>query len=299
MPIYSQTFDMALRSRGMRYERTLSLPVSRHTFERPDQIFRVNTFGRSTSRSSKRYSNHLRINSVNPILSPPSFSTFTFTHTPKAEAVSTSTPTMEAVSAVGSFPSPMPSFGTGSLGVASYLGSKMSLSSSVKKLLLSAVPGFFGLMGLGQLYEKRRKTGSLFLGAGAALSFFSSWYTILPERIYAFVSGGAAVQPYALTWMARFTGYNATLGEISIMLLAFVPALWALQVYDSISPIAIASQVARASKPMSAGPSIPMAAPMMANADGQKTSKDAEDSVKKLAKDLMKTSSLFSYLWER
>jgi uncharacterized sporulation protein YeaH/YhbH (DUF444 family) len=38
---------------------------------------------------------------------------------------------------------------------------------------------------------------------------------------------------------------------------------------------------------------------MMANADGQKTSKDAEDSVKKLAKDLMKTSSLFSYLWER
>jgi hypothetical protein len=193
----------------------------------------------------------------------------------------------------------MPNFGTGSLGVGSALGSRLSLPSSVKKLLLSAVPGFFGLVGLGQLYEKRRKTGSLFLGAGAALSFFSSWYTILPERIYAFISGGAAVQPYALTWMARFTGYNATLGEISIMLLAFVPALWALQVYDSVSPITIASQVARASKSMSAGPSVPMAAPMMAKADGQKNSKVAEESVKEFAKDLMKTSSLFSYLWER
>jgi hypothetical protein len=175
----------------------------------------------------------------------------------------------------------------------------MSLPSSAKKLLLSAVPGFFGLMGLGQLYEKRRKTGSFFLGAGAALSFFSSWYTILPERIYAFITGSAAAQPYALTWMSRFTGYNATLGEISIMLLAFVPALWALQVYDSISPIGIASQVARASKTTSTGPSVPMAAPMMAKAEVKNTSKDPEESVKKLAKDLMKTRSLVSYLWER
>ena len=290
---------MAFRSRGMHYEHSLSLPVSRHTFERPDQIFRVNSFGRTPSRASRRYSAQMRINSVNPILSPPSISSFTFKQTPKTESVSVSMPIVEAVSAVENFPSPMPNFGTGSQSVGSMLGARLSVSSSVKKLLLSAVPGFFGLMGLGQLYEKRRKTGSLFLGAGAALSFFSSWYTILPERIYAFISGGAAVQPYALTWMSRFTGYNATLGEISIMLLAFVPALWALQVYDSISPIAFASQVARASKPMSVGPSIPMAAPMMAKSEVKETSKVAEESVKKLAKDLMKTSSLFSYLWER
>jgi len=241
----------------------------------------------------------MSINSVNPILSPPSFSSFTFTQTPKAETVSTSTPMQEAVSAVGNFPSPLPSFGPGSLGVGSALPSRMSLPSSAKKLLLSAVPGFFGLMGLGQLYEKRRKTGSFFLGAGAALSFFSSWYTILPERIYAFITGSAAAQPYALTWMSRFTGYNATLGEISIMLLAFVPALWALQVYDSISPIAIAAQVARASKQVGGAPAVPMAAPMMAKAEEKKTSKAPEESVKELAKDLMKTSSLFSYLWER
>jgi len=187
---------------------------------------------------------------------------------------------MQSVSAVGNFPSPLSGMGLGNLGLGSAVGSRLKLPFSMKKMLLSAVPGFFGLMGLGQLYEKRRKTGSLFLGAGALLSVFSSWYTILPERIFAFVTGGAAVAPYSLTWMSRLTGYNTGLGELSIMLLAFIPALWALQLYDSVSPIKVAVQAAR---PLSAAPAIPKALPIATKTNGVKSRAEAEESVKKLA----------------
>ncbi len=291
------TFDMANRPRGLLYERNVSLSVSRHTFTRPDQIFRVGGFGRSTSNSSRRYSSPIKVNSVNPILSPPTIRSFAFTQTPRAEAESAVTPMMQSVSAVGNFPSPLPGLGSGAFGLGSAVSSRLKMSSSLKKMLLSAVPGFFGLMGLGQLYEKRRKTGSFFFGAGALLSIFSSWYTILPERIFSFVSGGAALPPYALTWMSRFTGYNSSLGELSIVLLAFIPALWALQLYDSVSPIMIAVQAA--ARPLSAAPAIPKALPIATKSNGVKSREEAEESVKKLANDLMKTKSLFSYLWER
>jgi hypothetical protein len=168
-------------------------------------------------------------------------------------------------------------------------------------------------MGLGHFYEKRPKRGAFFLGAGAALSIFSSWYTILPERIYSFISGTPALPPYALSWMSLFTGYNATLGEACIMLLAFIPALWALQVYDVVSPISLRIQSARKVCPSRATPAAPMipespAAPMAVKVEGLKTQKrqkslnsreEVDASVRKLAKDLTKTRSLFSYLWER
>jgi hypothetical protein len=304
---------MANRPRGIRFDRSLSLPMSRYTLRPTNQIFRTMGHARRTYPVQKRHSAQVTINSVNPILSPPSLWSISFARSEPVEAEMVSTPIMQTVSAVSSFPSPLPGLDMGSFSLGSLLINRLHPPASLKKLLLSTVPGFFGLMGLGHFYEKRSKRGAFFLGAGAALSTFSSWYTILPERIYSFISGTPALPPYALSWMSLFTGYNASLGEACIMLLAFIPALWALQVYDVVSPISLRVQSARRSCASRASPAAPMipaspAAPMAVKVEDLKTEKrqkslksreEVDASVRKLAKDLTKTSSLFSYLWER
>jgi hypothetical protein len=130
-----------------------------------------------------------------------------------------------------------------------------------------------------------------FLIAGALVSFLSSWYTILPERVAAFLTGSAALPPYALSWMSYFTGYSAVAGEASIILLAMVPAMWALQVYDSISPITVASSPHRKSAIRMVPTSLVRASP--------KSRQDIDKEVRDFAKDLGNAKSLISYLWER
>jgi hypothetical protein len=168
-------------------------------------------------------------------------------------------------------------------------------------LLLAAIPGFFGLMGLGQIYEKRRTRGMFFLIAGAILSFLSSWYTILPERVATFLTGSAVLPPYALSWMSYFTGYNAVAGEASMVLLAFVPAMWAFQVYDSVSPIVVASAPHRKSpiKMPTKGDSAISMVPTAVLSSTPKTRQDIDLEIQAFAKDLGNVKSLFSYLWER
>ncbi len=270
--------------------------MSRSIFNPASQILSLRSGASKARVASRKYASYLTVNSVNPILSPPTFMPFSLVRTPSDEGVVETTAAAPMISQASNFPSPMPSMGPSSMGTGSMLGSGLHVSGSIKKLILSTVPGFFGLMGLGQFYEKRSKKGWLFLGAGAALSILSSWYTILPERIYAFVTGTAALPPYALTWMSRITGYSAGLSEACIILLAFMPALWALQVYDSISPISVAPQRTRQMASMA---TVPMAVHIAAKSQEAKSPEQAKESVRKLAEDLTKTSSLFSYFWER
>jgi hypothetical protein len=171
---------------------------------------------------------------------------------------------------------------------------------STKKLLLSAVPGFFGIMGLGQFFEKRTKRGLFFLLVGGALSILSSWYTIVPERIYSLVTGTAALPPYALSWMSLFTGYSASLGEALVMFLVFIPAMWGLQIYDAFSPIRVPSQTKTRGVSLPAIPSVSLPAiPSTANIPHTMSHEEVEMSIRKLANDLQKERSLLSYLWER
>jgi hypothetical protein len=287
---------MANRPRGIRLDRSVSLPMSRHALRPTNAIFRSATNSRK-SHSARRSSSHVVVKAANPILSPPSLSSITFARSENVVEVETaSTPTALTVYSGSNFPSPLPRLDFGTANALSILASKFVPSANVKKLLLSAVPGFFGLMGLGQLSEKRSKRGMFFLAAGAALSTLSSWYTILPERIYSFVTGTTALPPYALSWMSRITGYNTGLGEACVILLAFVPALWALQVYDSISPIT--ATVATGRSLAAAGQGSPRV-PASSIRSSENPRASAEASVSKFAKDLRKTSSLFSYLWER
>jgi hypothetical protein len=106
-------------------------------------------------------------------------------------------------------------------------------SGTARKVVLAAVPGFFGLMGLGQLYEGKQTRGLGFLIAGIAASFLSSWYIILPARIDAFLFGGTLLPAYALSFLAPVLGTGALASRLSIDLLGVVMVLWALQLVDA------------------------------------------------------------------
>jgi len=109
-------------------------------------------------------------------------------------------------------------------------------ASGAKKLSLAAIPGFFGLMGLSQLYQGRKATGLLFMGAGAFASFLSSWYIILLARIDAGFTHGVMLPAYALSFLSS-TGLSASLAsKLSIDLLGVVAVLWALQLFDAMGP---------------------------------------------------------------
>jgi hypothetical protein len=273
--------------------------MSRHSLRPNDQIFRATTHSRKTHSTTAKAAAHVTIIAQNPILAPPSFGSLSLGRTAKADVdasssveIASSPVVIEAAPITNNFPSPMSRPGSSTMEAASSFGMSFRPSRSVKSLVLATVPGFFGVMGLGQFFGKRRTEGVLFMAAGAMISFLSSWYTILPERIYGLVSGGTPLPPYALSWMSHFTGYNIVASEFSLILLALVPAMWALQVYDSISPISLASPPNRMKSTLKVLP------PTMVQA-APRSRQQIDQDVQNFAKDLMKTKSLVSYLWER
>ena len=283
---------MATRHKGSRHTHSLPIAMSRHTLRPNNQIFRTKTHGRRSQHSTGRSASHATIRSSNPILSPPSIRSISFGRAAKAEAVTFTPSRVEEPVITNNFPSPVSHPQSAAMAPTSFIGRSLRPSPSIKRLLLAAVPGFFGVMGLGQIFEKRRSRGLLFLLAGALISFFSSWYTILPERIASFVTGGAALPPYALSWMSYFTGYSAVAGEASMILLALVPAVWALQLYDSISPIVVVTPHSG----MSAVLKVPST--KIARA-ASKSRQEMDQNVREFANNLGSAKSLVSYLWER
>ncbi len=109
-------------------------------------------------------------------------------------------------------------------------------SSTAKKLLFAAVPGFFGLMGLSQVYQGRKLSGLLFFLTGAIVSFLSSWYIIIPSRIDAALTHGSFLPAYALSLLSS-TGMSASLAsKLSMDLLGVVAVIWAVQLFDAMGP---------------------------------------------------------------
>jgi hypothetical protein len=274
--------------------------MSRHSLRPKDQIFRATTHARKThATTAKVAAAQITIRANNPILATPNFRSLSLGRTAKADVdtsstveIASSSIQIEAAPITNNFPSPMSHPENSMMTSVSSLGKSFRPSHSLKRLLLATVPGFFGIMGLGQFYEKRRTEGVVFMAAGAMISFLSSWYTILPERIYGLVSGGTPVPPYALSWMSHFTGYNIVASEFSLILLALVPAMWAFQVYDSVSPIAVMASPHRMTS------AVKMVSPAMTRS-APRTRQQIDQEVREFANDLMKTKSLLSYIWER
>ena len=75
-------------------------------------------------------------------------------------------------------------------------------TSRTKKLLLAAVPGFFGLMGLSQLYQGKTFKGLAFFMGGMVASFISSWYIIVPAVLESVVMRSKSLPPYALSFLS-------------------------------------------------------------------------------------------------
>jgi len=283
---------MATRPKGLRHSQSLPMSMSRRTLRPRDQIFRAKTYSRRAHQPTMKAASHIAVKAANPFLSPPSIRSISLGRAPQAEVETSETQIVESVPIINNFPSPISRPDTAIVSSVSSVGKSFKPSRSVKRLLLSTVPGFFGLMGLGHFYDKKPARGVIFLAAGVAISFLSSWYTILPERIIGFISGGSQLAPYSLSWMSYFTGYNVAGSEYGLMLLALVPAIWAFQVYDSILPIQIATR------------SIEMKSTLEVNRTTTprvmlKTKQQVDEEVKEFAKDLTKTESLISYLWER
>jgi hypothetical protein len=108
--------------------------------------------------------------------------------------------------------------------------------SSSKKLLLAAIPGFFGLMGLSQLYQGKRTRGLAFFFGGVLASFLSSWYIIIPARFEALAMKGVMLSPYALSFFSSMDINASLAGKLSVDLMGVVVALWGLQLFDAMGP---------------------------------------------------------------
>ena len=132
-------------------------------------------------------------------------------------------------------------------------------------MLLAALPGFFGVMGLSQLYQGKKVLGTTFLLSGAVLAFLSSWYIILPSRIDVFLLKGQFLSPYALSFLSS-TSVSAGLGsKLAIDLLGLLMVVWGVQLFDAVgsffgtSPAVMVTAAApRQGLPLRA-PEIPMA----------------------------------------
>ena len=109
-------------------------------------------------------------------------------------------------------------------------------ASAMKRLLIAAVPGFFGLMGLSQVYQGRKATGFAFFLAGAIASFLSSWYIIILSRIDAALTHGAFLPAYALSIISSLNVSSPLASKLSIDMLGVVAVLWAVQLFDAMGP---------------------------------------------------------------
>jgi hypothetical protein len=102
----------------------------------------------------------------------------------------------------------------------------------MRRILLAAIPGFFGLMGLSQLREKKKAKGLLFLVAGIVSSILSSWYLLIPQRISELAFGSSFAASTSLFWLSRISG--PIMGsEVSMLMLASVLMIWVFQVFDA------------------------------------------------------------------
>ncbi|MDG6925907.1 MAG: hypothetical protein JRN09_05090 [Nitrososphaerota archaeon] len=108
--------------------------------------------------------------------------------------------------------------------------------SNPKKLMLAAIPGFFGLMGLSQLYQGKRTKGLAFFIGGVLASFLSSWYIIIPSRFEALATKGAMLSPYAISFFSSMNINASLAGKLSVDLMGVVVALWGLQLFDAMGP---------------------------------------------------------------
>ena len=150
---------------------------------------------------------------------------------PQARTASIPLPRMQAIR-----PVPLPTSPHVSLAPRPAMQAEMG-QSVWKKTFLAAVPGFFGLMGLSQLYQGRKLVGFSFLASGALISFLSSWYIILFGRIGSFVFKGAQPSAYALTFLSSVGG-NAEVGsKIAMDLLGLLIVVWGLSVYDALGSV--------------------------------------------------------------
>jgi hypothetical protein len=116
-----------------------------------------------------------------------------------------------------------------------------------KKALLAAVPGFFGFMGLSQLFQGRKLVGLSFLASGALISFLSSWYIILIGRIASFLFNGQQLSAYDLSLLSSVGG-NPEVGSKLVMdLLGVLIVVWGLSVFDAIGSVFATKRAAEAS----------------------------------------------------
>jgi len=100
-------------------------------------------------------------------------------------------------------------------------------------LIVAAVPGFFGLMGLAQLREGRWSRGAVFLAAGLGLGTASSWFYILPERIGELVSAKPMPTAASLSLLPGISSSGSLGATLIVALLGAFLVLWILQLYDA------------------------------------------------------------------
>lgn len=131
--------------------------------------------------------------------------------------------------------------------------------NNVLKFVLAAVPSFFGIMGLSQLYQGKTGRGLLFFMSGAIASVISSWYVIMPARLIAFVTHGTILPAYALSFLSSTDVSSTLASRISIDLMGIVAAIWALQLFDAMGPFIGKQTVAIISTTVA--PKIPVALP--------------------------------------
>jgi len=124
-----------------------------------------------------------------------------------------------------------------------------------KWLILAVLPSFFGLMGLGQLYQGKKTKGLAFLVAGIVASILSSWYLLLPNRIDSFLFGGTLTSSYSLSLILPMFGSNAFAGRLSLDMLGVVVVIWGLQLFDAMGPIFNSSAAAAIATPQVNAPS--------------------------------------------
>jgi hypothetical protein len=130
----------------------------------------------------------------------------------------------------------------------------------VKKLLLAAIPGFFGIMGLSQLYQGKKMKGAAFLVGGLVASFVSSWYMIIPARIESLLTHGTNLPPYALSFLSSLAINPSLASKLSVDLMGVVAVVWALQLFDAMGPFFTKqSMIGIASS--SQGPRVPLPLP--------------------------------------
>lgn len=130
--------------------------------------------------------------------------------------------------------------------------------SRTRKLLLAAVPGFFGLMGLSQLYQGKTFKGLTFFMAGMVASFISSWYIIVPAVLESVVMRSKSLPPYALSFLSSSPVTTALASKLSFDLMGVVVALYGLQLFDAMGPFISKQKAAVITTAVSQKVAVPM-----------------------------------------